>query len=78
MQPCPASGFYCPGKAEDQVYGGEKPIIIPVGESTMDEEVAVVNKVLELDMDVADYDPVQVKAELALLYGVPEDDDDSS
>ena len=39
----------------------------------MDEEVAVVNKVLVLDMDVADYDPVKVKAELALLYGVPEE-----
>ena len=39
---CPASGFYCPGALRDDLYGGAKPIIMPVGQSTETQEVQTV------------------------------------
>ena len=39
-EPCPASGFYCPGALRDDLFGGAKPIIMPVGQSTETKEVA--------------------------------------
>ena len=32
-EPCPTTGFYCPGAAADTLYGGSKPVLVPVGES---------------------------------------------
>ena len=67
-----ASGFYCPGAAEDTVNAvpGSEPIIMPVGGSTETQEVEVVEKQMTLDVDCADFDADAIKAELAAQYGV--------
>ena len=38
------SGFFCPGKLQDEVHGGAKPRLMPVGGSTTTQEVDVVEK----------------------------------
>ena len=69
-EPCPASGFYCPGAADDTVNGGSKPIIVPVGDSTTEVQVETVQKEMTLDMSCVDFDIDAVKATLAAQYGV--------
>ena len=70
---CPPSGFYCPGAAADTLFGGSKPIIIPVGESTMEEELSVIKIEMALSMTMEDYEDQEaaMKAELADVYDVP-------
>ena len=38
---CPASGFKCPGRSDDQVNAipGSKPILVDSGQATVDVEV---------------------------------------
>jgi hypothetical protein len=70
-EPCPASGFYCPGAAEDTVNAapGSKPIIVPVGDSTTTKEVESVQKEMTLDMSCDYFDHDAVKQSLAEQYG---------
>ena len=68
---CPASGFYCPGKAADEKYGGARPVLIPVGQSTETTEVEAVTQQMALDVSMEDYNETSVKLELAALYGMP-------
>ena len=67
---CPASGFYCPGAAEDVLYGGAKPIIMPVGGSTETEDVEVVEQEMTLTIDCTTFDLGIFKATLAEQYEV--------
>lgn len=69
--PCPATGFYCPGKVLDTKYGGARPIIIPVGQSTVIEEAELVNKEMTLDISLDEYDEEALRKSLATLYSVP-------
>ena len=66
---CPASGFYCPGAADDTINRGAKPIIIPVGDSTTTKEVETVQKEMTLDLSCDDFDLDAVKQTLATQYG---------
>ena len=70
---CPATGFFCPGAANDAVnkVPGSKPIIIPVGERTERVEVSSVQKQMTLDLSIDEYDETAVKWELSRLYNVP-------
>ena len=71
-EPCPASGFYCPGQQQDEVNGGEKPVIMPVGTSTETQEVEVVKQQMTLDLTIDDF-AAQREAliqKLAAQYGV--------
>ena len=65
------AGFYCPGRAEDDVYGGSKPIIVSDGGSTS--TVEVVQQSMTLDMDIHDFEARkdEIRASLAAQYGVP-------
>ena len=74
-EPCPPSGFYCPGAAADRVMNppGSKPIIQPTGGSTKKEEVPAVTKSMLLDMSIDDF-AAQREAliqAMATEYGVP-------
>ena len=71
-EPCPTSGFYCPGAANDMVnkVAGSKPIIIPVGDSSISKEVETVQKSVTLDLTCADFDFTAVKESLATQYKV--------
>lgn len=80
-EPCPESGFYCPGAALDPLYNGSKPIVNKVGKQTQSrtEEVEVTKEVtkvesqMELDMTMDDFEAERAAliAALALQYGVP-------
>ena len=65
------AGFYCPGRAEDDVYGGSKPIIVSDGGATS--TVEVVQQSMTLDMDIHDFEARkdEIRASLAAQYGVP-------
>ena len=69
---CPASGFYCPGAAHDNVntIAGSRPILIPIGGSTREAQVEVIQQDLTLDISCTDYDESIVIAALAEQYGV--------
>ena len=67
---CPATGFYCPGKALDEEYGGAKPILVQSGGSTTTQAVETVQKDLTIDLSCATFDLEGVKASLAAQYGV--------
>ena len=69
---CPASGFYCPGALRDELYGGAEPIIMPIGQTTRQEEVPAVTKAMTLDMSVDDFAGQRDRliTELAARYGV--------
>ena len=71
-EPCPASGFYCPGAAEDDINEppGSRPIIIPVGGSIAEEEVEVIEQQMTLDVDLLTFNETSFRRELAALYGV--------
>jgi hypothetical protein len=69
-EPCPTSGFYCPGAANDAVNGGSKPIIIPVGDSTTTKKVETVQKQMTVDLDCATFDLAAMKTTLATQYNV--------
>ena len=66
-EPCPKSGFFCPGAAADEVNGGGKPVIVPEGSSKVTEEVAVVQQEMTLDVSIDEYNETAVKHELAAL-----------
>ena len=65
---CPASGFFCPGKQQDEKHGGAKPVLMPVGGSTTTQEVDVVEKEMTLAMTCDEFDLTAVKAALAVQY----------
>ena len=69
---CPASGFYCPGALRDDLYGGAKPIIMPVGQSTETQEVATVQQTMTLDLSLDHFAAQReaLKIRLAAQYGV--------
>ena len=69
-EPCPTTGFYCPGAAADELYGGSKPIIVPVGGSTTTEQVETVQKEMTLDVSCDSFDINAVKQALAAQYNV--------
>jgi len=69
-EPCPPSGFYCPGAADDDVNNGAKPIIVPTGGSTTTEKVDVITKAITLDLSINEYNETKVKTALAERYGV--------
>ena len=69
-EPCPTTGFYCPGAAADELYGGSKPVLVPVGESTTTEEVETVQKEMTLGLSCASFDMNKVKQSLAAQYNV--------
>ena len=71
-EPCPASGFYCPGALRDDLWGGAKPIIMPVGQSTETQEVETVQQTMTLDLSL-DHFAAQREAliqRLAIQYNV--------
>ena len=68
------SGFYCPGRANDDKNGdkpGSKPIIVPKGSSTESKVVKTVEKDMTLPITREEYNETAVRHELAALYGVP-------
>ena len=68
------SGFYCPGRANDDKNGdkpGSKPIIVPKGSSTESKTVKTVEKDMTLPITREEYNETAVRHELAALYGVP-------
>ena len=69
---CPQSGFYCPGALRDQLYGGAKPIIMPVGQSTRQEDAPAVTKAMTLDISIDDFAAQReaLKIQLAAQYNV--------
>ena len=67
---CPASGFYCPGKAHDELYGGAQPIIIPTGQTTTVETSEVVQKEVTLSIPLSEYNATALRHELAALYNI--------
>ena len=74
-EPCPASGFTCPGRALDEVNDppGSKPILVVSGQASVDVEMETVTFDLEVDMHPDEYDEAVLIAELAALYGVSEE-----
>ena len=76
-EPCPSSGFFCPGQLLDSLYNGSKPIIATTGkvisaqmvevEEVVQTEVVVTT--LTLDGSAEDADLETIKAKLATLYG---------
>ena len=73
-EPCPPSGFYCPGAAADTVNSspGSKPIIQATGGSTTVAQVEVVTKEVALEMSMEDYRAHRdaMRIALARQYGV--------
>ena len=76
-EPCPDSGFYCPGydaleahAAQNITPPGSKPIIIDSGSARSVRNVDVVTFDLTLDSDVTEYDAVDTRTRLASLYSV--------
>ena len=71
-EPCPTSGFYCPGAANDVINAvpGSKPIIIPVGDNAITKDVETVKKTLTLDLSCNDFDLTKIKQSLATKYSV--------
>ena len=69
---CPQSGFYCPGTLQDPVHGGAKPVLMPVGQSTQQNEVPALTKSMRLDMSIDDFAQQReaLKVALAQQYGV--------
>lgn len=70
-EPCPLSGFFCPGAAADTLYGGSKPIVQSVGGSTEEVEEVVLRKEMSLDVSIYEYNETAVALALSDLYGVP-------
>lgn len=68
---CPPSGFFCPGAADDDLYNGAKPIIVPTGGSTTTEQVTVITKSITLELSINEYNETAVKEALAIEYNVP-------
>lgn len=71
-EPCPTSGFYCPGALRDEVWGGAKPVLMPVGQSTRQEEWPALEKRMELTMSIDEFAAQRkaLKIRLAAQYGV--------
>ena len=69
---CPMSGFYCPGALRDDLYGGAKPILMPVGQSTRQVEAQALVKSMSLDMSIDDFVAQRqaLKLQLAAQYSV--------
>ena len=62
-EPCPPTGFYCPGAANDETNDppGSKPIIVSVGAQTATVEVEVVEQQMTLDISIDEYNETAVK-----------------
>ena len=71
-EPCPTSGFYCPGALRDNLFGGAKPIIMPVGQSTRQETVQAAQQTMTLDISIDDFATQRdaLRVALAAQYGV--------
>ena len=71
-EPCPTSGFFCPGALRDELHGGAKPVLMPVGQSTRQEETQALTKAMSLDMSIDDFAAHReaLKIRLAAQYGV--------
>ena len=54
-EPCPTSGFYCPGALRDELFGGAKPIVMPVGQSTQQEDAPAVTKAMTVGISIDDF-----------------------
>ena len=67
---CPDSGFYCPGKALDEVSGGSLPIQVSMGGASETRQVESVQKEMTLDVSCASFDMDKVKQSLAEQYKV--------
>ena len=74
-EPCPASGFRCPGRSGDDVNvpPGSKPILVDSGDATEKVEVETVTFDLALDLNPGEFNAEmeqRLVERLALLYGV--------
>ena len=74
-EPCPDSGFRCPGRSGDDVNvpPGSKPILVDSGDATQEVKVETVTFDLALDLNPGDFDAQmeqRLVERLALLYGV--------
>ena len=71
-EPCPTSGFYCPGALRDEIHGGAKPIIMPVGQSTETQQVETVEQKMTVDLSLDDFAAQRdaLIQRLALQYNV--------
>jgi hypothetical protein len=74
-EPCPASGFRCPGRNADDVneVPGSKPILVDSGDTTKEVQLETVTFDLALDLTPSEFDDRMeqlVIARLAVLYGV--------
>ena len=74
-EPCPDSGFRCPGRSGDDVNvpPGSKPILVDSGDTTDEVEVETVTFALDLDLNPGLFDAQmeqRLVERLALLYGV--------
>jgi hypothetical protein len=71
-EPCPTSGFFCPGALRDEVYGGARPVLLPVGQSTVTRQVESISKDMTLDVTVDDFavQRASLVRQLATQYGV--------
>ena len=45
----------CPGALRDDIHGGAKPVLMPVGQSTETQEVATVQQTMTLDLSLNDF-----------------------
>ena len=63
-------GFFCPGKAADEVHGGALPRIVSQEKMSVEEEVEVIQQDISLDITCDLYDPAAVRTALASQYGV--------
>ena len=74
-EPCPDSGFRCPGRSGDDVNvpPGSKPILVDSGDATEKVEVETVTFDLALDLNPGEFNAEmeqRLVERLALLYGV--------
>jgi len=71
-EPCPASGFTCPGRAGDTVneVPGSKPIVVDSGQASEDQEVETITFGVVVDTTPEEYDEEAYIQMLAEHYGV--------
>jgi hypothetical protein len=46
---------YCPGALHDVIHGGAKPVLMPVGSSTVTREAEAILQQIELDVSIDDF-----------------------
>jgi hypothetical protein len=71
-EPCPPAGFYCPGGLRDMLYGGSKPIIMPIGGSAETRAVPAVVKSIGVSVSIDEFQRQRqsLLLPLAAQYGV--------